>query len=72
VKKAEKLITQRDQLFEIIWCDMQDVHLSSTAHDNRMVKYLSREEPKRGQIQIVTDYTSYKTTADKSNQMLLL
>jgi hypothetical protein len=32
--KRRKLATQRDSLLAIKWCDVQDVYLLSTAHDD--------------------------------------
>jgi hypothetical protein len=42
-ERRRKLTTQKGQLFAIKYCDVQDVHLLSTAHDDWMAETLNIE-----------------------------
>jgi hypothetical protein len=70
-KKGQKQTTQRDHLLAIKWCDVRDVYLLSTAHDDQMVETpASRGAHQKTKPSAVLDYNKYKICVDKSDQML--
>jgi hypothetical protein len=70
-KKGEKWTMQRDHLLAIKWCDVRDVYLLSTAHDDQMDETpASRGAHKKAKPSAVLDYNKYKIGANKSDQIL--
>lgn len=54
----------------IKWCDVRDVYVLTSVHDDTMLETRSRSEHQKMKPAAVVDYNKYKIGEDKSDQML--
>ena len=71
IKKGEKLVAQRGPLLAIKWCDVRDVFIITTAHDDNTLEMpRSRGAHQKTKPEAVVQYNKYKIGVDKSDQLL--
>ena len=71
LKKGEKISRQRDHLLAIKWKDIRNVFFLTTAHEDVVEAPLSRGAHCKIKPAAVLAYNKYKTSVDRSDQMVL-